>query len=406
MQQYKLIEYIKLDGVVVTVEDAAAYLGTSISTIVYRAMNFTKSMYEGHVIERCEISADKASKLVKPSLDEAILNEKSQTTGKDKTMTLRECLKEENKETVKHDGRSRPVIREQDGNRYETTNEAAVECGISQSVMSAKLNHGKKRYIDPKTNYSYVMEENFTGIKPKMEYEGRDYWVARYGKLIFVSLPAICRYYNLQMKENDNWSTCMVRNSFVTTGEWEAPNGDVLEGVTCNDSNTRKILKALPEDYDGRTIFSLPDGTTYKDSKTAAETFGIHPATFSQRMIKNGKVEVETDDGKVTLINVSKFIEDVFENKSNTPDVKLKSEENVKVEKEITEKVKEEVTQKIETTITNIKPNRNTYVTSTNFTVEKAIQSILHNLIDRNKLQSAQDLISAYEEVKQTENFN
>ena len=67
MQQYKLIEYIKLDGVVVTVEDAAAYLGTSISTIVYRAMNFTKSMYEGHVIERCEISADKASKLVKPS---------------------------------------------------------------------------------------------------------------------------------------------------------------------------------------------------------------------------------------------------------------------------------------------------------------------------------------------------
>ena len=356
-----LIENVKLDGVTVTVEDAANYLGIAPTSVIYRVVNFTKSNYQGHLLERCEISTDKVANIAKNS-DEAILHEQSNNVKNEGTekMTIREALKETfNKITHKNKSKSKEcrVIRKQDGKEFASMAEVAKFTNKPYPTVAAHLKN-KGYFINKDTQDTYVLASN-----PKVEIKqatltkkNREHWIIQCKETgdVLVGLPAAYLHSGGKLHAGKNFPTAIMRKQLIDNKVFIGKNGYHYIRLEANDTNTFSSLRALPK-YNGRTMMSLPDKVVYKDARAVCKKFGISEATFGYNMNKHGKYVLK--DKNLTFINVSKYAKQLLNNKDNF----------IKLSKKVTEEVKPQVQKQVETVQEKRVEQKETHRTNDNF---------------------------------------
>ena len=347
----KLIEVVKLDGVPVTVEDAANYLCITPSSVVYRVINYTKSTYQGHVLERCEIDEQKASKLTKNNQsDEAVLQEKSDQKEKEgEKMTIRECLKKKTnsfinfvKKTNENDNsnaikttnvnnkRGRIVIRVQDGKEFSSAKEVSMIAKQAYPTVIAHLNGKDKCYVDPKTLETYVYKENFTGIKPVLADDKymREHHIIKCVETgdILIGLTKAYLHSGGKIENGNNRGTHLMLYALKTKGIYEGKNHKHYVKLKPNDSKTFCALHSLPEKYDDRTIMSLEDKKVYKDARTVCKKYNIHEATFGYHLNKHGKFVLSSK--KLTFVNIRKYVNALLKDDSAVIEISKKTSNN------------------------------------------------------------------------------
>lgn len=357
-----LIEVVKVDGVPVTVEEAAQYLGILPTSVVYRVVNFTKSSYQGHTLERCEINEEKAAKVIKKDTDEAILQEKSQKE-ETKHMTIREVLKEKANTVVsmiKRTRNGRTVICEQDGEKYKSAKDLSRKVSQAYPTIIAYLGGVDKRYVDPDTKKTYVFEEYFNGIKPlSAEKVTREHHIIQCKETgdILIGLTRAYKHSGGKIEKGNNHGTHLMLNILKTKGEYIGKNGYHYVKLKANDSKTFCALHSLPEKYDDRTILCLETGKTSKDARTVCRQFGINEATFGYHLNKNGKFVLK--DKKLTFVNIKKYINLLLEKDGMVIEVSKKS-----------------LTQNVSQPKAEVKKEQKTFVSNTSKDVDMKVECL------------------------------